>query len=79
MNKLSKPDTEFSNCGALNAPEKSVFLHEVEGNSPLEDYFCHLSQNGINFLCRQVWLIGLNKNKKSRRWEGIDTHAFDHV
>ena len=52
---------------------------EVEGNSPLEDYFCHLSQNGINFLSRLVWLIGLNKNKKSRRQEVIDTHVFDQV
>jgi hypothetical protein len=34
--------------------------NEVEGNNPLENYFCHPSQNGINFLCRQVWLIGLN-------------------
>ena len=42
---------------------------EVERNSPLEDYFCHLSQNGINFLSRQVWLICLNKKGKSRRQE----------
>ena len=51
----------------------------VEGNSPLEDYFCHQRQNGINFLSRQVWLIGLNKSKKSRRREVIDTYVFDHV
>jgi hypothetical protein len=49
---------------------------EVEGNSPLEDYFCHLSQNGINFLSRQVLLFSLNKNKKSRRGEVIDAHVL---
>jgi len=53
--------------------------YEVEGNSPCEDYFCHLSQNGIKFLSRQVWLIGLNKSEKSRRREVIVTHVFDHV
>jgi hypothetical protein len=53
--------------------------YEVEGNSPLEDHFCDLSQNGIKFLSRQVGLIGLNKSEKFRRWEVIDTHVFDHV
>ena len=52
---------------------------EVEGNSPLEDYFCHLSQNGINFLSRQLLLFGLNKNEKSRRGEVIKAPVFDHA
>jgi len=58
---------------------KTYLTGEVEGNGPLEDYFCHLSQNGIHFLSRQVWLIGLNNSKKSSRREVIDTHVFDHV
>jgi hypothetical protein len=53
-------------------------VDEVEGNIPLEDYFCHLSQNGINFLSGQVWLIGINKNETSRGGEVTDTHVFDH-
>ena len=54
-------------------------LIEVDGNCLLEDYFGHLSQNGINFLSCQVLLLGLNRNEKSRGGEVIDTHVFDHV
>jgi hypothetical protein len=57
----------------VNSPilESSIFynLLEVEGHSPLEDYFCYLSQNGKNFVSGKVLLIGLNKNEKSRGGE----------
>ena len=56
-----------------------IKVSEVEGNSPLEDYFCRLSQNEVNFLSGQVLLIGLNKNENSRKGEVIDTHVFDLV
>jgi len=49
---------------------------QVEGNSPLEDYFQHISKNGINVLSRQLLLIGLNQNEKSRRVEVINTQMF---
>lgn len=63
-----------------NTHKPSKFTNnEVEGNSPLEEYFCHLSQNGINFPTRQVLLIDLNKNETSRRGDVRDTHVFDHV
>ena len=62
----SPPNSTFYNSVVWDSL-KEIQETEVEGNSPLENYFCHLSQNRINFLSRQVWLIGLNKNKKSRR------------
>jgi hypothetical protein len=33
-------------------------LIEVDGNVPIEHYFYHLRQNGIDFLSRQLLLIG---------------------
>jgi hypothetical protein len=61
-----------------------IILHNLANFGPISlgievEGFCHLSQNGINFLSGQVLLIGLNKNEKSTQGEVIDTHVFDHV
>jgi len=53
-------------------------LLEGEENSPLEDYFGHLCQNGINFLSSQLLLFGLHKKEKSGRGEVFNTHVLDH-